>query len=311
LINRRLFVVVILLVPLAVFSLFNNEEEQELPKENLKIEETPIINIRLKLTETEEVIHIPLEEYLIGVVAAEMPALFHEEALKAQAIASRSFVLSRVNPNRDFDVVDTTDVQVFINEDKMRERWGREFNTYYERIKNSVRTTENMVLVYDEEIIPAYFFAMSNGHTEYVELVFGQARNFLKSVESVWDNSSLRNFDFEVKIPRREFCEKLSINCSNLKVEEPIRSKSNRVNEIKVNNTTFRGTDFRRKLGLRSTDFDIDVRSENVYITTRGHGHGVGMSQWGANGMAKEGKNYQEILKHYYQNVEIKNLNNV
>ena len=305
LINRRLFVVVILLVPLAVFSLLKKEEA---PKKDLDYTR---INVRLKLSETGEIIELPLEEYLIGVVAAEMPALFHEEALKAQAVASRSFALSRMKGNKNFDVVDTTDSQAYITKEKMQEKWGEDFAVYYEKIKNSVKATENIVLIYDKEIITAYFFAMSNGYTENAELVFKEAKDYLQSVESIWDNNSLRNYNFEVKFSRAEFCEKLVISCANLIIAEPSRSESNRVLEIKINDKVFSGTDFRKILGLRSTDFDIDIKSEKVYITTRGYGHGVGMSQYGANGMASVGKNYQEILKYYYRDVIIKNLKDV
>jgi len=307
--NRILVLVVILLIPVALVSSFR--ETSALEEEKPSVLVMPEVTVRLKLTATEEIIEIPLEEYIIGVVAAEMPALFHEEALKAQAIASRSYALSKLDINREFDLVDTVANQVYISVEQMKEKWEDDFEIYYERIKSSVEATRNMVLVHNNQIIIAYYFAMSNGFTEYSELVFLEARDYLKSVESVWDNDSVRNYSVETRMSRREFCDKLEVECRSLSAIITDRSDSNRVNEIKVNNTIFRGTDFRHKLGLRSTDFDIEIRSEFIYITTRGHGHGVGMSQRGANGMANAGKTFQEILKHFYQNVEIIELKNV
>ena len=301
--NKILLIITILLIPIAVISFIRKETNFNLPK----IPENQEIIIRLKITETGEIIHIPLEEYLIGVVAAEMPALFHIEALKAQAIAARTFALSRLDETRDYDLVDTINDQAYITTLQMREKWGKDFDIHYNTIRRSVEETKNLVMTYDGNIIRAFYFAMSNGYTEYVELVFGESRNYLRSVESIWDNETLNRFVYETKILREEFCEKLEINCQYLDIEIIDRSNSNRVNELEINGNIMKGTDFRRRLGLRSTDFNITLLGNYIHIETRGHGHGVGMSQHGANGMARSGKTYEEILKHYYQNIKIVN----
>ena len=174
---------------------------------------------------------------------------------------------------------------------------------YYNKIKDAVAATKNLVLEYDDEIISAYYFAMSNGATEDVSLVFGESRDYLVSVDSSWDQD-VKNFLVTTAFSREEFCRKLSLDCSNLTINNIERSQTNRVNTITINNQEFKGTTFRTLLGLRSTDFTIDI-NDTIDITTKGYGHGVGMSQYGANEMAKDGANYQEILFHYYKDVDI------
>ena len=304
--NKKLLIIVVLLIPIAVISFLKAGTNFLLPeKEEMKI------NVRLKLTETDEIIELPLEEYLIGVVAAEMPALFEMEALKAQAIAARTYALRKLNADKTYDLVDTTDNQVYLSINKMKERWLDEFEFYYEKIKNSVEQTKNLVIIYNNEYIDAYYFAMSNGYTEESELVFNESKDYLHSVESIWDNDSIKNYIVETKITSGEFCQKLNMNCNNLDIKITDRSSTNRVNELEINGKKFKGTDFRKILGLRSTDFDIEKNGSYIIIETRGYGHGVGMSQYGANGMAKEGKNYKEILVYYYQNTKIVDYNMV
>ena len=123
-----------------------------------------------------------------------------------------------------------------------------------------------------------------------------------------WDNESLNNYEYKKSISKSDFCNLLNIPCDTLEINNEQRSNTNRVNEITINNTTFKGTEVRTKLSLRSTDFKIEIKESEIEITTKGFGHGVGMSQYGANGMAKDGYQYEEILKHYYQNTEIKKI---
>ena len=306
--NKKLLIVIILLIPFAVISFMKVGTNFNLPEDE---KNRTAITVRIKLTSSDEIIENPLEEYLIGVVAAEMPALFHPEALKAQAVAARTYALSKLNNQGAYDLVDNTDNQVYINIDKMHEKWLDEFDIYYEKIKKSVEETKNLVITYDKQFIDAYYFAMSNGYTENAEMVFSEKRDYLKSVESVWDNEKLRNYTFETKILSGEFCIKLGVSCQRIDIKITDRSSTNRVNEIEVNGSVFKGTEFRKKLGLRSTDFDIEKIGNYIVIITRGYGHGVGMSQHGANGMANEGKTYIEILNYYYQNTEIIDYNSV
>ncbi len=264
--------------------------------------------IVVKNTKNDMINEMPLEDYIIGVVAAEMPASFEVEALKAQAIASRTYALYKMDSRKDdYDVVTDVSNQSFITLEEMQKKWGSDYSKYYEKIKSAVENTKGLVMTYEGEVIEAYYFAMSNGYTEEASLVFSEDKNYLQSVESIYDNDTLKNFSVTTKFTPQEICTKLNLNCNKVEFTNIIRSNTNRVNSLSVNGKTFKGTTFRTKLGLRSTDFDIQIDGD-VYITTRGYGHGVGMSQYGANGMAKNGSNYESILKYFYKNIEITSI---
>lgn len=245
-----------------------------------------------------------LESYVLGVVAAEMPASFHEEALKAQAIAARSYAVYKMeHATKPYHVVADISNQAYIDEEQMKEKWGSDFSFYYEKIKNCVEETKGKVMFYNNQVIEAFYFSMSNGKTEDAQNVFGEKKEYLSVVDSSWD-TSVRNFLVINKISKEDFCQKLKISCDTISIRDVKKSLSGRVETIVINNKTFKGTYIRRLLDLRSTDFVIDVK-EDVEITTKGYGHGVGMSQYGAQEQAKQGRTYEEILHHYYQNVEI------
>lgn len=270
--------------------------------------ETPII-IRLLNESDNSITEINLEDYIIGVVAAEMPASFEMEALKAQAIAARTFAMYKKNTrNLNYDLIIGTKDQAYKDNKTLLAQWNVNFFSNYLKIREAVETTKNQVLTYNNEIINAFYFSMSNGYTENCELVFSQALPYLNSVSSEWDNESLNNYSFTKTISKQEFCSSLEISCEIIEIKDVTRSDSNRVLSITINEKTFKGTEVRTKLGLRSTDFTIEIIDDTVNITTKGYGHGVGMSQYGANGMAKAGYTYEQILKHYYQNTEITKL---
>jgi len=250
-------------------------------------------------------ITLDLEEYIIGVVAAEMPALFEIEALKAQAIAARSFALSGAIENEVF-ITSTTNDQVFINQEEMRAKWGDDFNIYYNRIAEAVRATENKVIKRDGQILRAYYFAMSNGFTKDSLTVWGY--QIFNATEVKWDNENLRNFSYTREFTSIELVNALEITGGFIEIGNIIRYPTNHVSNITINNQEFSGIEFRRRLGIRSADFNIQRNGTNFTITTRGFGHGVGMSQHGANGMAREGYNYSQILHHFYNDIEIINL---
>ncbi len=266
-------------------------------------------NINVLDSLSNKISNIDLEEYVVGVVAAEMPASFNIEALKAQAVAARTYATYKIqNSKEDFDVVTDVSNQSYITVDEMKNKWGNDFNKYYDKVKSAVNDTKNLVLTYNGEVIESYYFAMSNGYTEDVSLVFSEQRDYLQSVESTYDNSNLKNFEVTKEISKNEFCTKLEIDCQSINISNIERSNTNRVNTITINNKTFKGTEVRTKLDLRSTDFEIVINNDNVRVTTKGYGHGVGMSQYGANGMAEDGANFEEILKYYYKNVKISSI---
>lgn len=248
---------------------------------------------------------IEFNEYLIGVLACEMPASFELEALKAQAIASRTYAYYLIKHNKN--ITNDTRTQCMLNKSQMKENWQNDFDLYYNKLLTAVMQTNNVVLKYDNEIIPAYYFSMSNGYTEDSKYVFNETKDFLKQVDSHYEENN-KNFIKETTFSKENFCSLLQIDCSDININNINRSSSNRVIDLLINDKKFTGVEIRKKLNLRSTDFDIEI-GDDVKITTRGYGHGVGMSQYGANYMAKEGKSYEDILKHYYQGVIISSIN--
>ena len=247
-------------------------------------------------------LELSLDDYITGVVSGEMPALFNKETLKAQAVASRSYALSRVKDST-VNITSTINDQVFLTYKEMKDKWKDDFNTFYYSLKDIVKETNNEVMYKDNNILKAYYFSMSNGFTEDSSTVFNETG--LTSKKSTWDNPSITNFIYEKKISKNEFKNKLNINTNNIFIDNIKRNKTGRVDTLDINNITYTGIEIRKLLSLRSTDFDIKEDESGFIITTKGYGHGVGMSQYGANGMAKEGYNYKEILKHYYGDVEI------
>lgn len=297
--NKYLFIIVIILVVIASVSSskkrttsFNNAEE--------KVKENIIVKVKNK---DNTINNIELEKYVVGVVAGEMPASFNDEALKAQAIASRTYAVYKMNTSKgDYDLVTDVSNQVYISKKEMQEKWGSDYNKYIEKVTNVVNDTKDLVMTYNGEVIESFYFAISNGKTENVTSVFNEERDYLKSVES--SDTNVNNFMKTITISRSEFCNKLSINCDNIVIKDIKYNETGRIDELNINNKVFKGTEIRRLLSLRSTDFKINI-GDNISITTKGYGHGVGMSQYGANEMAKNGSSYEEILKHYYQNIDI------
>lgn len=248
-----------------------------------------------------------LENYIIGVVAAEMPASFSFEALKSQAVAARTFAYKKLLSNKfNYDNLNKDVGQGFITLDEMKEKWQGSFEKNYENIKNAVLSTKGEIIIHNNEPINAYYFSMSNGVTENSSQVF-EEEDYLVSVDSAWDKD-VGSYEVSLTFRFNEIKEKLNINCEKIVVDGIIISETNHVNEITVCGKKYSGIDFRKLLGLRSTDFDVVVNDKEVIITTRGYGHGVGMSQYGANSLANEGKTYQEIIKYYYKDVDIKKL---
>ncbi len=253
---------------------------------------------------------INLEDYLIGVVPSESPLSFEDEALKAQTVAARTYALKQIenNQNNSFDVTDDTYSQVYSDIDTLKYRWGEYFDENYNRIKNIVDSTKGEYVSYNGDIIYAFFFSTSNGYTEDNKDVFGADLPYLKVVDSSFDKEETDNFSVTTSFTKEEFYNDLGLPYSNeLIISDVVRTASNRVSSLYINGNYFNGISFQYKLGLRSNDYEI-VDNGNIEITTKGFGHGVGLSQYGANALAKRHKNYEEILKYYYQGTELKKI---
>ncbi|MDD4035968.1 MAG: stage II sporulation protein D [Bacilli bacterium] len=277
---------------------------QEPVKPEPVIEEKQIKGTVVTLYRSNGIVEkLALEDYIIGVVCAEMPASFNLEALKAQSVAARTYALKRIAENKK--LTDTNYHQSYKDAQQMKSFWGADFNKYFTKIKGAVESTRGEYVAYNNYYIDALFHSTNNGKTEDPIYVWGGSFPYLKSVDSHWDLkastyyreinktfgevSSLLGFDFNKE--------------TNIQIVS--KTTGDRVNEIIIDNNSYTGNEIRDLFGLRSSDFDINVLENSIKFSTRGYGHGVGMSQYGANGMANEGYNYKQILNHYYPHTKL------
>lgn len=244
------------------------------------------------------VINLNITDYLIGVISSEMPASFNLEALKAQSVLARTYALKAKQTGKK--LTDTVSTQSYIDMDQMKNKWGNSFNTYYNKIKNAVENTNGEYLSYNGNYIEALYHSTNNGKTESSLDVFGNYYPYLISVSSEYDknaSSYLRTINMSLDT----ISNKLGLSLNNDSVINILSyTDGGNIKEININGNNFSGKKVRELLGLRSADFDISISDNNANITTRGYGHGVGMSQYGANGMANAGYSYKNILSHYY-----------
>ena len=253
-----------------------------------------------------DVINLELEDYVIGVVSAEMPALFSSEALKAQAVIARTYALKANSVGRVLS--DNESSQSYKSDGELYNLWGANYSSYYNRIRDAVMSTKGMYLTYNGNYIEAVYHSTSNGYTEDSLNVWGNYYPYLISVDSSFDTSN-PSFSMSKSFSYDELSSKLGIYVSVDSVFNILGlTGSGRVSGISVDGNYFSGVDFRNKLGLRSADFDILKTDGGVVFTTRGYGHGVGMSQYGANGMGKAGYSFSDILFHYYPGVSLEQL---
>lgn len=303
---KKIFLILLLIIlfPYLIVTLFIKEDTTKIKfifKEDEKV--------RVKQTESGNIVEVPLEEYVAGVVAGEMPITFETEALKAQAVAARSYVLKKIEQNykNSYDVVDTVLNQVYLDDESLKNKWKDKYEERIQKIKKVVLDTKGEYLTYNGKVIEAFFFSTSSGLTENCEEVFVEALPYLRSVDSHYDEIS-PVYETEKVINYTEFCNKLGIENVPLNINITKTTSTGRIKNITINGVNFTGNQVTQKLGLRSNYFEIRQDNDNIIVTTKGYGHGVGMSQYGANGMAKEGYTYKDILNHYYTNVEISKI---
>ena len=300
----KIYIIIIpFLIIFFLLTLPNESESSDILEENNKeniYDENKIVSVSYN----SSISQMSLEDYLVGVLACEMPASFNKEALKAGAVAARTFYYYMELSLVDYIAVSSD--QCYISIDEMQDKWGEKFQKYYNFLKDAVKETNDEVLYYEENIIKSFYFSLSNGKTENSSSVFGVELPYLVTVDSIWDKN-INNFEVKVTMSLEEFINKLEIvNTQNIEIKNIIRDSSNRVDKLQINDNYYTGVEVRKLLGLRSTDFDIIISNNTVTLVTRGYGHGVGMSQYGANEMAKMGYTYEEILKYYYTGVELK-----
>ena len=295
-----LFSCVFLLIPILIVNIFFKNNEIKFIYFNQPVVRVMSNNI---------VKNVYLEDYVVGVLAGEMPINFEIEAFKAQAVASRTYVLKKIleNKNKDYDILDTVENQVYLDYEYLKNVWADEYVANINKLKKIVKETEGEYLIYDNDIIDALFFSTSSGYTENSEEVFSAKMPYLRSVESKWDEKSPAFIDTKT-FSKKDFCNLLGVSFSNdIKINYDKKTSTGRNVLLTINNKQFKASEIVSILKLKSSFFNIQI-NENVIITTKGYGHGVGMSQYGANEMAKSGYNYEEILKYYYQNTEISHI---
>ena len=249
-----------------------------------------------------------LEEYLAGVVLAEMPASFEPEALKAQAVVARTYTRKRMEGSKHGDAAVCMDpgcCQSWRSESDYLENGGREASV--EKVRKAVADTDGLVLRYDGKLIDATYFSCSGGTTEDAVAVWGQDVPYLQSVQSPGEEDAPR-FTDSVSFSAPEFAQKLGISEDGSPKDwfgAVTLTNGGGVDTMVIRGTEFTGTQLRSRLGLRSTAFEITVSGKTITVTTRGFGHRVGMSQYGTQAMAKAGSTCAEILAHYYTGTEL------
>lgn len=278
------------------------------------------IKIKIYNVENNKVQEMDLEQYVLGVVAAEMPAKFNIEALKAQALAARTYTLLRLkyfggkgclnHPGADI-CTDSAHCQAY--------REPKSLGKDYEKLKQAVMDTEGQVIVYQSKLIDAVFHSTSGGKTENSEEIWTNKIPYLRSVISEYEDESpklisqkeipidsfiscIEGLDSSIKLNRK----KLS---SQVKILE--RSDGGRITRIKIGDKEFKGEEIKSAIGLNSANFTIKLSKNTALFTVIGYGHGIGMSQYGADGMAQHGAKYEAIIKHYYKGVEIIDLKDI
>ncbi|HJV45984.1 MAG TPA: stage II sporulation protein D [Bacillota bacterium] len=323
-IGLAIVITIVLLIPAIVIYFIHEKPQVATPQGNLplpsKIENQ--ISITVYRAESKKVETVPIEEYIMGVIAAEMPAEFELEALKAQAMAARTYIVRRI-VEKDFSevpekayVTDTIRHQVYLDDGQRHTAWGKDYEWKIEKVKQAVFQTQGQVLTYEAKPIDATFFSVSNGFTENSEDYWGQKIPYLRSVEVPWDKNSPK-YEVKKEIPLVELEKKLGqkITATTFsagswsKVVEETSSKH--VAKIKIGEKVYTGREIREKLGLASTAFEWQLQGDQVIVTTFGSGHGVGMSQWGANGLAQQGKKAEEIVKYFYKGISLEDYHSL
>jgi stage II sporulation protein D len=313
-----LLIVVSFMVPTLLVLPFSAEKVSGKLDEKLKKPKVtePAIEVAVYRAKTKEIEKHNLEDYVVGVVASEMPATFKKEALKAQALAARTYIVKQLmyggnsSLPKGANVEDTQNFQVYQNTDDLKKEWGANYSKNLKKVTDAVQETAGQILTYDGSPITAAFFSTSNGYTENSEDYWDNPIPYLKSVKSPWDKSSSK-FTSEKPILVADFENKLGIHLTASSSIGTVTSLTHgkRVGTIVIGGKTFTGREIREKLDLRSADFSWVRKGNQIIVTTKGYGHGIGMSQVGADGMARDGKNYQDIVKYYYKGVKIANTN--
>jgi len=300
----------------------NNPQNIQISEEENTYNYKEYSTIKLLHVNTNEIEELKLDEYLYGVVSSEMPANFEEEALKAQSVVARTYTIYKIQNNEnkhgEANICDNSACcQAWLSKEERLARWEeslREEN--WQKIVKAVNSTQGKIITYNGTPINAFFHSNSGGKTETTANVWGgTGYPYLQSVETAGEEAYTQ-YSSEAKFTKQELIEKIKEKHSNFEINfdeaDCIKileyTDGNRVKKVKIGNLELSGVEVRTILGLRSANFEIVLQGDEITFSVIGYGHGVGMSQTGADSMAKTGSNYEEIIKHFYSGVEIVNV---
>ncbi|BBB91533.1 amidase enhancer precursor [Methylomusa anaerophila] len=284
------------------------------------------VSIKVFNHATGEIITMNLEDYVKGVVAAEMPGEFELEALKAQAVAARTYAVKHMayfggtgtaeHPGADVSS-DPKESQAWQSDSVIQMKWGRNYKKYWSKVTLAVDQTRGLIVTYNGEPINAVFHSTSGNRTASAKEVWGFDYPYLRSVACTWDQNSPKYHDVK-EVTLVELETKLGTDAGIIAAAQDgnqasivniiNRTESGRVDKVRIGNKIFSGLEVREKLDLRSSLFDIEPQADKLIIKTVGYGHGVGLCQYGANGQAKKGRDFRQILTYYYTGVAIRNI---
>ena len=307
------------LLPLVTVTVIHKEKAEENPEsvEILppgEIDSAETVRVKMK----DGVKKMKMNAYLQGVVRAEMPASFEQDALCAQAVTARTYTLYKIttgsNHGTEADVcTDPKCCQAYLSKSAAEKNWGSNAKQYEAKIENAVSATDGQTIIYNSQPILAAFHSSSAGKTKSSGEVWAKNLPYLQSVTSPEKGKEIPNYYSTVKFTSAEFKKKFLESYPKAKFSSNVKtwisnlttSEGTNVKSVTIGGITIRGTEARSIFGLRSASFEPEVQKENIIFYVTGYGHGVGMSQYGANEMAKEGKTWQQIIKHYYTGVKI------
>lgn len=322
-----LFLTLCFLIPVLFTKSFKKAQETNIPQNEEVIPKVTYDykkynTVKLYHAKSKKVEELSLDEYLYGVVSAEMPASFEEEALKAQAVVARTFTLYKIVHNskkhENADICDdSTCCQAWISKEDRLARWeDSKKDEYWNKIVKAVNTTQGKIITYNGEPINAFFHSNSGGTTEApINVWGGSGYPYLQAVTTAGEDA-YSQYASNVTVTQKQFTETIQKEHKDFKIDfskkDCIKVKEytegNRVKTIQVGNLSLSGVEIRTLFGLRSANFKITMEKQNIKFEVTGYGHGVGMSQTGADSLAKQGKTYEEIILHFYTGVKVEDI---
>ena len=317
-----IFIIICFMIPIIFTKKYNSTKTDVVAYEKNEYDYKQYNTIKLLHTQTGEIEEINIDEYLYGVVSAEMPANFHEEALKAQSVVARTYTIYKIvngSKHEGADICDSASCcQAWISKEDRLSKWNEEeCESNWQKIVSAVDSTKGKIITYEGKPINAFFHSNSGGTTETASNVWGGTNYpYLQTVETSGEDAytqysstvTLTKEEKEKKI--QEYHNDIEINFENdNEIQILENTQSGRVKTIKFGNIEMSGVEARTIFGLKSAKFTVKIENDNVIFEVAGYGHGVGMSQTGADSMAKLGNDYETIIKHYYTGVEVQNVN--